>query len=101
MDFVWLGSQAFSDASAFNANIGAWNTARITTLESVCTAFGGAPPRRTRSAGLRCGAAVVRGGTADARAHTRIGTRLGGCPCVYVWLRVGEDGIYVYEYIYI
>ena len=42
-----VGSQAFQSASAFNANIGAWNTARVTTLESVCAAFGpgGAPPR--------------------------------------------------------
>jgi hypothetical protein len=30
-----VGSQAFNGASAFNANIGAWNTARATTLESV------------------------------------------------------------------
>jgi hypothetical protein len=40
---------------------------------------GGAPPRRTRSAGLRCGTAAP-----PMRAHTRIGTRLGGCPRVYV-----------------
>jgi hypothetical protein len=50
-----FGSQAFLLASAFNANIGAWNTARVTDLASVCAAFrpGGAPPAasRTRSAG--------------------------------------------------
>jgi hypothetical protein len=34
-----LGSQAFGGASAFNANIGAWNTARVTTLSEVCAAF--------------------------------------------------------------
>ncbi len=34
-----FGSQAFSNASAFNANIGAWNTARVTALSSVCAAF--------------------------------------------------------------
>jgi hypothetical protein len=32
VDRGWLGSQAFDLASAFNANIGAWNTARVTTL---------------------------------------------------------------------
>jgi hypothetical protein len=30
-----VGSQAFESASAFNANIGAWNTARATTLSYV------------------------------------------------------------------
>jgi hypothetical protein len=39
VDRVRLGSQAFYWASAFNANIGAWNTARVTSLESVCAAF--------------------------------------------------------------
>jgi hypothetical protein len=46
VDRVWLGSQAFYGASAFNANIGAWNTAGVTTLDLVCAAFG---PRRLRS----------------------------------------------------
>ena len=47
VDRGWLGAQAFSSASAFNANIGAWNTAAVTTLSGVCAAFGpgGAPPR--------------------------------------------------------
>ena len=43
-----FGAQAFTSASAFNANIGAWNTAAVTTLYAVCAAFsarGGAPPR--------------------------------------------------------
>jgi hypothetical protein len=30
-----VGSQAFQSASAFNANIGAWNTACATTLSYV------------------------------------------------------------------
>jgi surface protein len=30
-----VGSQTFGSASAFNANIGAWNTARVTTLSYV------------------------------------------------------------------
>ena len=48
VDRVRLGSQAFYDAYAFNANIGAWNIARVTSLDSVCAAFGpgGAPPQR-------------------------------------------------------
>ncbi len=40
MDRVWFGSQAFYGASAFNANIGAWNTASVTDLLGVCAAFG-------------------------------------------------------------
>ncbi len=30
------GSQAFYSASAFNANIGAWNTARVVDMAGVC-----------------------------------------------------------------
>jgi surface protein len=68
VDRVRLGSQAFYSAKAFNANIGAWNTASVTSLNSVRAAFGRRrAPRRTRSVGLRRG--VVCGGTADARAH--------------------------------
>ncbi len=33
---VWHGSQAFYYASVFNADIGAWNTASMTTMDSVC-----------------------------------------------------------------
>ena len=48
VDRGWLGAQAFSSAKAFNANIGAWNTASVSNMASVCAAFparGGAPPR--------------------------------------------------------
>ena len=48
VDRGWLGAQAFYAASAFNANIGAWNTASVSTMAYVCAAFsarGGAPPR--------------------------------------------------------
>jgi surface protein len=31
-----VGSQAFYYAEAFDANIGAWNTAAVTDLSSVC-----------------------------------------------------------------
>jgi surface protein len=54
VDRGWLGSQAFYSASAFNANIGAWNTASVTTLFYVCAAFGRqCATRRPRSVGLR------------------------------------------------
>ena len=47
VDRGWLGAQAFRSASAFNADIGAWNTASVSNLIAVCAAFGpgGAPPR--------------------------------------------------------
>ena len=47
VDRGWLGAQAFYSASAFNADIGAWNTASVSNLDSVCAAFGpgGTPPR--------------------------------------------------------
>jgi hypothetical protein len=40
VDRVRLGSQAFQAASAFNAHIGSWNTASVTTLSNVCADFG-------------------------------------------------------------
>ncbi len=39
-DRVWLGSQAFSQATAFNANIGAWNVLRVTTYTSAFDGVG-------------------------------------------------------------
>ena len=45
VDRGWLGAQAFQAASAFNANIGAWNTARVTTLQWVCAFSAGGTPR--------------------------------------------------------
>jgi surface protein len=69
VDRVRLDPQAFNVASAFNANIGAWNTASVTNMYQVRAAFsaGGGTMRPTRSIGIRCGVAVVRGGTADVR----------------------------------
>jgi hypothetical protein len=54
-----FGAQAFKYATAFNANIGAWNTARVTTLANVCAAPGpgGAHYGGRALPGLRCGAA--------------------------------------------
>jgi hypothetical protein len=62
--------QTFYQASTFNANIDAWNTALVTDAYSVRAAFG---PARTAADRARpvvdaC-AAVVRGGAADARAR--------------------------------
>jgi hypothetical protein len=38
VDRMWLGSQAFYSTKAFSANIGAWNTASVTSLQQVCAA---------------------------------------------------------------
>ncbi len=35
---VWFGSQVFSGAWTFNANIGAWNTASVLNMADVCAA---------------------------------------------------------------
>jgi hypothetical protein len=40
-----VGSQAFSSTTAFNANIGGWNTASVTTLSSVCAPSAVAQPK--------------------------------------------------------
>ncbi len=48
VDRVRLGSQAFRLAFVFNADIGAWTTASVSNMQSVCAAFsatGGAPPQ--------------------------------------------------------
>ncbi len=44
-----VGSPTFESASAFNANIGAWNTAALTMLSSVC-----AVPAVVRNAAQSC-----------------------------------------------
>ncbi len=36
---VWFGLQTFFRALAFNANIGAWNTAAVSNMGLVCAAF--------------------------------------------------------------
>jgi surface protein len=45
-----LGAQAFFEASAFNANIGAWNTASVSNMGLVCAAPG--PAARTMADAL-------------------------------------------------
>ncbi len=39
---AFVGSQAFEEASAFNAAIGAWNTASVNSIRDVCAAWAGA-----------------------------------------------------------
>jgi hypothetical protein len=110
VDRGWLGSQAFNSATAFSADIGAWSTAAVTTLSSVCAAFSARAARHRRRDALGrvvgAGRSVVRGGTADARAsvcaqtcghaHARV------CTCVGIAAR-SKDGIHacVYMYAYI
>ncbi len=81
VDRDWFGSQAFYSAKAFNVNIGAWNTARVTTFSLVCAASGRPASRHGRRSGrarpgLDAARPLCAGGTADARtfAHTRVGT---------------------------
>ncbi len=37
---AFVGSQAFYQAYAFNADISKWNTARVTNMTAVCATFG-------------------------------------------------------------
>ncbi len=97
-----FGAQAFQGASAFNANIGAWNTAAVTTLENVCAAPG--PAARTMAAAL--GRASVRRGRLcaaappmRARVRTRAGTRLRWSLGVGTAARRGGS-VLVSEYMY-
>jgi hypothetical protein len=74
-----FGAQAFTLASAFNANIGAWNTASMSSLYFVGAAPG--PAARTMADAL--GRASERRGRLCAaappmRVRTRAGTRLRG-----------------------
>jgi surface protein len=101
-DCVWFGSQIFNYASAFNANIGAWNTASVTSMNSVCAAFGPADALGRGSAPIvipfcRRGPRLVRLAGAPAglrfqRKHRRVEHRFGVqhvlCTCVIVSLSV-------------
>ncbi len=56
-----VGSQAFKSASVFNADIGAWNTARATTLSYV-SAFSAVVRNAARScswSGYKCTHVVI------------------------------------------
>jgi hypothetical protein len=114
-----LGAQAFYRASAFNANIGAWNTASVLDMYRVCAAF--SARRRATAAGrarrvVDAARAVVRGGTAEARArvcaqtcghaHARAPTCVGIAArtkdgihaCIYVYVYMCVYYTYVYRY---
>jgi hypothetical protein len=68
-----FGAQAFNSASAFNANIGAWNTARVTTLYQVCAAPGPAALTMADALGrasVRRGPLCAAAPPMRARAHT-------------------------------
>ncbi len=47
-----VGSQAFYYASAFNANIGSWNTASMKDMSSVCAPSAVAQPKCGGGSGL-------------------------------------------------
>jgi hypothetical protein len=91
LDRGWLGSQAFAVAIAFNANIGAWNTASVSNMQEVCAAFPAwrrATAGGTRSAGHRCGAGrCARGDRRCARSRV----------CADVWARACA-GVHVCRY---
>ncbi len=69
VDRVRLGLQAFGSASAFNANISAWNTARTVDMSGVCAILAGGALRGADALG-RCSMrrGYVCGNTADVRA---------------------------------
>ncbi len=67
---AWIGSQAFNRAKAFNRNIGAWNTARIANMESVCALCDCLHERRVPWLGVRHCVVDMPSATAD-RAHGR------------------------------
>ncbi len=109
VDRGWLGSQAFQSASAFNADIGAWNTASVTELSAVCGAFPARAARHRRRDAL--GGSSMRRGPLCAAAppmrarvcvRRRVGSRVRGCPRVQVQLRVRKTAyMYVCMYGYV
>ncbi len=88
---VWtacgFGAQAFQGASAFNADIGVWNTASVSNMAYVCAAPGpgGAHYGGRARPGFDAARPVVCGGTADvrARAHTCRRSLRRGLGCRY------------------
>ncbi len=91
-------------ASAFNANVGAWNTARVTDLTYVCAAPG--PAARTMAdalgrASVRRGRLCVAAPPMRARVRARAGTRLRGALDVGTAVREGrfDNCIRIYAYI--
>ncbi len=68
-----FGAQAFASASAFNANIGAWNTASVSNIAYVCAASGPAALYMAAALGrasVRRGRSCAAAPPMRARAHT-------------------------------
>jgi hypothetical protein len=101
-----VGLQAFYTA-AFNASIGAWNTARVVDMSGVCAVLAGGALRGTdmRLVGVRYGAAVcavIPSMCAPVRVHVRICifayivrvcifAYMCMCPYVYIWCSYQRD----------
>jgi hypothetical protein len=104
-----IGSQAFLGASAFNVNIGAWNTARVTDLNGVCAAVGPATHHAADALGrtsMRRGPLCAAAPPMRARVRTRAGTRLRGAMGVGTAARRGgsihaSEYMYVYVYLWV
>jgi hypothetical protein len=80
-----FGAQAFQYASAFNADIGAWNTASVSSLASVCAAPG--PAARTKAGRARPGFECSAAGCA--RRHRRCAracAHLSALACAGPWV---------------
>jgi hypothetical protein len=97
-----FGAQAFYSAKAFNANIGAWNTAGVIDFAQVCAAPG--PAARTMADALgrgsmRRGRLCAAAPPMRARVGTRAGTRLRGALGVGTAARRGGS-IHASEYVY-
>jgi surface protein len=91
VDRGWLGSQAFGfqGASAFNADIGAWNTARVSNMLGVCAAFPAWAARLCKRDALG-GCSMWRGplcaaATADALARVCADVWARACAGVHMW----------------
>ncbi len=78
VDRGWLGPQALRSASAFNTNIGAWNTASVSNLYQVCAAF-----------------------SARRRAIAETPARPVSDICIYIYIYIMYIHIYMYIYTYI
>ncbi len=97
-----FGAQAFQSASAFNANIGAWNTASVSNMRQVCAAPG--PAARTIAdalgrASMRRGRLCAAAPPMRARLRTRAGTSLRGALGVGTAARRGGS-VHASEYIH-
>jgi surface protein len=100
-----FGTQAFYSASAFNANIGAWNTASVSNMASVCAACSARRRALWRDAlgraSVRCGPLCAAASPLRARVCTLSGTRLRGALVVGTAARRGGfSSIHASEYVY-